>query len=123
LYVIVKRRKLTNVVSLEANSNSFLTLRPEWTLTGATLACGTRGEFTLEQRPFRWLEGVWEAEVVVTPTDADKVPHHLRLRIDSETVRRWKDIGINPFLEACAQIREHLCGARGGGTASYLVLL
>jgi hypothetical protein len=38
-------------------------------------------------------------------------------------VRRWKDIGINPFLEACAQVREHLCGERGAGTVSYLVLL
>ena len=114
---------MTNVVSLEANSSSFLALRPEWTLTGAMLECGTRGDFTLDQRPFRWLEGVWEADVVVTPADPDTVPHQLKLRIESETVRRWKDIGINPFLEACAQIREHLCGERGGGTASYLVLL
>jgi hypothetical protein len=47
----------------------------------------------------------------------------LTLRIASDTVRRWKDIGINPFLEACAQMKEHLCGERGGHTRSYLVLL
>jgi hypothetical protein len=114
---------LTDVLSLEANSNSFLMLRPEWTLTGAMLRCGARGDFTLEQRPFRWIEGVWEADVIVSPADTDKVPHQLTLRIASDTVRRWKDIGINPFLEACAQMKEHLCGERGGHTRSYLVLL
>ena len=79
---------MTDVLSLEANSNSFLMLRPEWTLTGAMLRCGARGDFNLEQRPFRWIEGVWEADVIVSPTDTDKVPHQLTLRIASDTVRQ-----------------------------------
>ena len=117
-------RVLTHVISFDARSNAFLASRPEWTLAGATLSCGTDGDLRLEQTPFRWSDGVWEADVTVQRDDAAKAaPHQLTLRIASDTVRRWKDIGINPFLEACAQIKEHLSSARGAGTASYLVLL
>ena len=111
------------MISLDASSNAFLASRPEWTLAGATLSCGDDGDLTLEQTPFRWSDGVWEAEVIVERVGhTPRVPHYLTLRIAADTVRRWKDIEINPFLEACAQIKEHLSGA-GGATASYLVLL
>jgi hypothetical protein len=115
---------LTNVISLDARSNAFLALRPEWTLAGATLSCGTSGDVSFEQTPFRWIDGIWEAVVAIQRTGRpEAVPHQLTLRITSDTLRRWKDIGINPFLEACAQIREHICGTQGSGTASFLTLL
>jgi hypothetical protein len=115
---------LTNVISLDARSNAFLALRPEWTLAGATLSCGAGGDVSLEQTAFHWVDGIWEADVVIQRSATpDAVPHQVTLRIASDTVRRWKDIGINPFLEACAQIQEHICGAQGSGTASFLTLL
>ena len=88
------------------------------------MPCGATGDFSLEQTAFHWVDGIWEADVVIQRIGRpDLVPHQLTLRIASDTVRRWKDIGINPFLEACAQLKEHICGTQGSGTASFLTLL
>ena len=121
---MVRCRKLTHVISLDASSNAFLASRPEWTLAGAMLSCEDDEDLKLEQTPFRWNDGVWEADVIVervSPTP--DLPYHLTLRIASDTVRRWTDIGINPLVEACAQIKEHLARTRGAGAGSDLVLL
>jgi len=111
-------------MTLDTRSNAFLALRPEWTLAGATVPCGATGDVSVEQTAFHWVDGIWEAEVVIQRIGRpDAAPHQLTLRIASDTVRRWKDIGINPFLEACAQLKEHICGTQGSGTASFLTLL
>jgi hypothetical protein len=43
--------------------------------------------------------------------------------IRPETTRRWKEIGINPFLEARAQLKEHLDSIRPALSLSQLLLL
>jgi hypothetical protein len=113
---------LTNVLSLHASSNAFIAMRPSWTLAGSVLPL-TDGEAHLDQTAFRWIDGVWEADVVVR-RDVPQVPwHHVTLRIASDTVRRWTELGINPFIEASAQLKEHLAAIRAGGVTSFLTLL
>lgn len=87
----------------------FIPARPEWTLSGVILTCGESDDLSVDQTPFRWVEGVWETETVVTnPHHPSNEPTRVILRISPETMRRWRDAGINPFLEACAQLEEHL---------------
>ena len=94
-----------------------------WTLAGSVVPLAD-GEITLEQSAFRWIDSVWEAEVMVRRgLSADPPWHHLTLRIAADTARRWSEAGINPYLEACAQVREHLDGVRPPGVTSFLTLL
>lgn len=97
-------------------------MRPSWTLAGSVVELPD-GEAHLDQSAFRWIDGVWEAEVLVR-RDVPHVPwHQVTLRIASDTVRRWTEVGINPFIEAVAQLKEHLAAIRGSGTTSFLTLL
>lgn len=111
------------MVSL-ASSNAFLTMRPSWTVAGAIVAVGVE-DSSLDQTPFRWIDGIWEAAVDVRHADNGNAPwHQLTLRISPDTVRRWNEAGINPFIEACAQLKEHLAGVRrADATSSFLTLL
>ena len=97
-------------------------MRPTWTLAGSSVPLADC-EANLDQTAFRWIDGVWEAEVVVRRGSPDAPWHNLTLRIASDTVRRWSELGINPFIEACAQVREHLSGVRSAGATSFLTLL
>lgn len=111
------------MVSLDASSNAFIAMRPMWTLAGSVVPLADC-EITLEQSPFRWIDGVWEADVVVRRGQSADAPwHHLTLRIAADTARRWSEAGINPYLEACAQVREHLAGVRTARAMSFLTLL
>ena len=92
------------MLSLDANSNAFIAMRPSWTLAGSVMSLAN-SEAHLDQTAFRWVDGIWEAQVVVRP-DAPHVPwQHVTLRIASDTVRRWSELGINPFIEASAQLK------------------
>jgi hypothetical protein len=98
-------------------------MRPSWTVAGATLAVGV-ADLTFDQTPFRWIDGIWEADVEVHHSANGRGPwHQLTLRISSDTVRRWNELGINPFIEACAQLKEHLGAVRKAGVTSFLTLL
>jgi hypothetical protein len=112
----------TNVLSFDASSKAFIAMRPSWTLAGSALSLND-GERHLDQTAFRWNEGVWEAEVIVR-RDEPAIPwHYVTLRIASDTVRRWAELGINPFIEASAQLKEHLAAVRSAGATSFLTLL
>jgi hypothetical protein len=94
---------------MTGTSGSFLSVRPEWTLAGAIVSFTYGPNQTVEQSAFRLVDGFWEAEAVLRCDDADDRPAtRVVLRVTPDTLRRWKEVGINPFLEACAQLQEHL---------------
>ena len=94
---------------LSDSSGSFLSPRPEWTLAGAVVPSRDGPSQTVEQTAFRLINGFWEAEAVLRCDDPDDgPPTRVVLRVTPDTLRRWKELGINPFLEACAQLKEHL---------------
>jgi hypothetical protein len=115
-------QKQTLVIYFADASGAFLTSPPGWTLTDCTLkwADGRRGR--LEQDPFHWANGLWEAELRIHFDEPAPYPHRALLRIDPDTLRRWKDVGIDPQIESCAQIRDHLRRAKAG-ELSLLTLL
>jgi hypothetical protein len=111
------------VTFLSESSGSFLASRPEWALVGAVLGSG-EGAFTIDHTPFRWIDGLWETETVLTKAKQNgDSPTRVVLRISPETLRRWKDLRINPFLEACAQLEEYLRIPTRHGHLTALTLL
>lgn len=105
------------------SSGSFLASRPAWQLVGAVVGSG-EGAFTIDHPPFRWIDGLWETETVLTKPNQNGQPlTRVVLRISPETLRRWKDVGINPFLEACAQLEEYLRIPTRHGHLTALTLL
>jgi hypothetical protein len=112
-------RRVLTLTFLSEPSGTFLASRPEWTLVGAVV-----GAFTIDHAPFRWIEGLWETETVLTkPHQNGAQPTRVVLRISPDTLRRWKDVGINPFLEACAQLEEYLRIPTRHGHLTALTLL
>ena len=94
---------------LTDSSSAFLAMRPEWTLEGAHLALDQGISHTIEQTGFRLIDGFWEADTILRCGEPEDIPlTRVVLRVTPETLRRWKEVGINPFLEACAQLQEHL---------------
>jgi hypothetical protein len=88
------------------------------------LPCNDVAHWVLEQQPFRWMNGVWEAETVVErPSPCVRSPHVVRLRIAPETLRRWKELAIDPLIEACEQLKDHLRNGVPAEDQSVLVLL
>jgi hypothetical protein len=111
------------VTFLSESSGTFLASRPEWTLVGAVVGSGG-GAFTIDHAPFRWIDGRWETETVLTKPNQNGAPlTRVVLRISPDTLRRWKDVGINPFLEACAQLEEYLRISTRHGHLTALTLL
>lgn len=109
---------------LTDSSSAFLSARPEWTLSGAEVALNGGPSHRIEQTTFRLINGFWEAETVLRCGEPDDIPlTRVVLRVTPETLRRWKEIGINPFLEACAQLREHLLRHRRQNHLTALTLL
>ena len=101
------------------SSGSFITVRPEWTLHGAFLESPDGdGARIVEEKPFEFADGAWEAVLSIVPVEPsdDMQTLSVVIRVTPDTARRWREIGINPFLEACAQLRDHwksiLAGAR-----------
>jgi hypothetical protein len=113
------------MIFLEGSPRAFLGRRPEWTLDGACVENDSRPQWNIDQRPFHWADGVWEAQVIATARDQSEAGDSRRviLRIAPDTVRRWKEIGINPFLEACAQLKDHLRSRAFPGEMTLLTLL
>jgi hypothetical protein len=99
-----------------SESQSFLASRPEWTVNQALLKMTDGAAVRLTQTPFVWVEGAWEADVTLTPIEAadDEESAEVKVRVTPDTLRRWSEVEINPFLEACAQLQEHWRRTRPG---------
>jgi hypothetical protein len=99
------------------SSQSFLSSRPEWTVNGALLKTADGKAARLTQSPFVWSDGAWEAIVTILPIEAPQGTRTLEVkaRVTPDTLRRWQDVSINPFLEACAQLQEYWRRARATG--------
>jgi hypothetical protein len=70
------------------------------------------------------MNGVWEAETLVErPSPCVRTPHVVHIRIAPETLRRWKDLAIDPLIEACEQLKDHLRNGVPATDQSVLVLL
>jgi hypothetical protein len=97
-------------------SESFLASRPAWTVNQALLKLRDGNAVRLAQTPFVWSEGAWQADVTLTPIEAPEGVQSalVKVRVTPNTLRRWAEVGINPFLEACAQLQEHWRRARAG---------
>ena len=102
-------------VALLDSSHAFLSSCPEWTLNGALLTAPDDRAARLTQTAFVWSEGAWEAQVSIVPIEPSDGAHTLNavVRVTPDTLRRWKDVAINPFIEACAQVQEHWRSLRG----------
>jgi hypothetical protein len=109
------------LIIAEHLSSPFLDIRPSWTLDGAVVSLPS-GDVSLEQLPFLWSAGIWQSDVFARNGDDAVAPRRVLLRVATHTLRRWKELGLNPFLEARAQIRDHLA-QRNLTAVSMLTLL
>lgn len=77
-------------------------------MNGALLKTPDGRAARVTQSTFIWVDGAWEATVMILPIEASHGARTLEVkaRVTPDTLRRWYDIGINPFLEACAQLQE-----------------
>ena len=113
---------------LEDSSGGFLSSRPEWSLDTRTLTWPDGRCCCIEQpSPFHWAGGTWEVLVFVSRRDGNgnghrQLPYRALVRVEPATLRRWKEVGIDPCVEACAQLREHMRRAVSG-ELSLLTLL
>lgn len=102
------------------SSKPFHATPPDWSVAGTGNGAGR----FLEQGPFRWVDGAWEAEALLAPaTRKGNSPTRVVMRVDPDTLRRWKDAGIDPVREAVAQIAAHLRVAARRGAPATLTLL
>jgi len=110
-------RKATLVVGFPDASQAFLASRPEWTLKDALLTTPDGQAARVVQKPFIWIAGAWETELSIMPVEPPPGMRTVvfKARVAPETLRRWHDVGINPFIEACAQVQDHWRRAKPGG--------
>jgi hypothetical protein len=103
---------------------AFLSSRPEWTIQGACINAADKTELHVTQGTFFWFEGAWQADVTVLAKGSEEGTEPLRLvlRISPDTLRRWREVSINPFVEACAQLRDHIRSARHGHVGTLTLL-
>lgn len=103
---------------------AFITSRPEWTIQDACINAADNTQLNVTQGPFFWSDGAWQADVTVLAKGSPEggEPLRLTLRISPDTLRRWREVSINPLVEACAQLRDHIRTARQGyiGTLTLL---
>jgi hypothetical protein len=99
---------------LGESRHAFLSSRPQWTVNGALLKTADGRAARLAQTPFVWVAGAWEAMVTILPIEptGDARSLEIQVCVTTDTLRRWTEIGINPFLEACAQLEEYWRTAR-----------
>jgi hypothetical protein len=106
------------------SSQAFLGARPEWTCSGALLKDEDGSAARIEQTQFLWFEGAWEAHITIHPIEPLEGMNtvSMKVRITPDTLRRWSTVGINPFLEACAQLQEfwRVSGRGNIDTLTYL---
>jgi len=97
------------LLTFSDSSQAFLSSRPEWTVNGALLKAPDGRAARVTQSSFAWVDGAWEATVTILPVEAPKGTGtvEVQVRVTPDTLRRWNDVGINPFLEACAQLQEY----------------
>lgn len=90
-------------------TDAFLAARPEWTVNGALLKTSGGRAARVTQTPFSWLSGGWESRVTILPVEpvGDAKTIEIKVRVTPDTLRRWAEVGINPYLEACAQLEEY----------------
>jgi hypothetical protein len=107
--ILVSESDRDLVVSFPDFSQAFHTSRPEWTCTGALLKTPRGKTGRVDQTPFMWVDAAWESDVTIVPIEPDEGTNTitLRVRVTPDTLRRWGTVGINPFLEACAQLQEY----------------
>jgi hypothetical protein len=114
------------VLPLADLSGSYLTSRPEWTLSGATITSREGASARVEaQTPFHWTELAWQTEVSIrldAALDAAATIATAIVRVTPDTLRRWKQVSIDPVIEACAQLQDHWRSARGGDTGTLTLL-
>ena len=103
------RKATVVVVGFPDSSQAFLASRPEWTLKNALLQTPDGQAAHLVQKPFIWVEGAWETELSIMPVEPPPGMRTivLKARVAPDTLRRWHNVGINPFIEACAQVQDH----------------
>lgn len=104
----VSESDIRPVVIFPESSQAFLSSRPEWTVNGALLKTSDGRAARVTQSTFIWVDGAWEATVTILPIEASQGTRtlELKVRVTPDTLRRWHDVGINPFLEASAQLQE-----------------
>jgi hypothetical protein len=104
----VSESDIRPVVIFPDSSPAFLSSRPEWTVNGALLKTPDGRAARVTQSAFIWVDGAWEATVTILPIEAspDTQTIEVTARVTPDTLRRWHDVAINPFLEACAQLEE-----------------
>jgi hypothetical protein len=102
------------MVIFPESSPAFLSTRPEWTVNGALLKTPDGRAARVSQTAFSWIAGAWQTIVTILPIEATEhlATLHIKVRVTPDTLRRWRDVGINPFLEACAQLEEFWRGRR-----------
>ena len=112
------------MVALVDPSRSFLSSRPEWTLHAALVTAVDGQVARIEQFPFIWNEGAWEAEITVFPIGVPEGGQSTKalVRVTPDTLRRWKEVEINPFIEACAQVADHWRRAKPGRKLTVTLL-
>lgn len=78
----------------------------------------------IEQLPFAWSEGAWEADVTIFPIEVPEGGQSIKalVRVTPDTLRRWKAVEINPFIEACAQLADHWRRAKPGQILTVTLL-
>jgi hypothetical protein len=78
----------------------------------------------IEQRPFEFADGAWQASVDIVPIEPLNGMRTVSvfLRVTPDTVRRWREIGINPFVEARAQLHDHWRSMLDGGGDTLTLL-
>jgi hypothetical protein len=104
----VSESDIRPVVIFPDSSQAFLSSRPEWTVNGALLKTPDGRAARVTQGTFLWVDGAWEATVTILPIEASQGSRtvEVKARVTPDTLRRWNGVGINPFLEACAQLQE-----------------
>ncbi len=105
------------IATLADLSGSYLTSRPDWTLAGTTITTREGSAAHVEQTPFHWSEFAWQTEVTIRLEAVLETASHLAttiVRITPDTLRRWKQVSIDPVIEACAQLQDHWRSARDG---------
>ena len=105
-------------------ANAFLSSRPEWTLNEVLVTAPDDRAARLTQTPFVWNEGAWTADVSIMPIEATNGAQTVvvLLRVTPDTLRRWKDVSINPFLEARAQLQDLWRSSQGRDPGTLTLL-
>lgn len=112
------------MVVFKDSSGSFVTSRPEWTLDGATCTSRDGRPARIEQSPFVWNDGAWESQLTIIPIQPAAGERSINglLRVTPDTMRRWKEVEIDPVIEACAQVADAWRSAKADEPLTVILL-